>query len=94
MEGLEEKERGKCLKWIELLEEHGPQLKRPYADFVEDGIYELRPRYRNLRSRFLYFFHNKQIIITHGFLKKTDEVPVEEKNKAFNLRTEWLKRND
>jgi hypothetical protein len=27
---------------LALLEEHGPQLKRPYADFLRDKIYELR----------------------------------------------------
>ena len=35
-------ERAKTLAFIELLEEKGPNLHRPYADLLEDGIHELR----------------------------------------------------
>ena len=35
-------EQTKTLSFIELLEEEGPNLHRPYADILEDGIHELR----------------------------------------------------
>ena len=33
----------KCLAYIAQLEAKGHELRRPVADFLRDGIYELRP---------------------------------------------------
>jgi hypothetical protein len=35
-------ERAKILAFIEHLNEKGPDLHKPYADLLEDGIHELR----------------------------------------------------
>jgi len=53
---LQEDVQGKILKWISLLQEHGPALKRPYADKLRDKIYELRLSFSRLEIRILYFF--------------------------------------
>ena len=39
--------------------------------------------------RLLYFFAGKQIVITHGFIKKTGPVPVSELDRAQRLMQEW-----
>ena len=39
--------------------------------------------------RLLYFFADKQIVITHGFVKKTGPVPVSELDRAERLMQEW-----
>ena len=92
LDGIQEKDRCKCLKWIQLLEEHGPQLHRPFADYLKDGIYELRTRFKNMQHRFLFFYHGKFIVVTHGFLKKSHAVEEREIEKALDLKKDWLKR--
>ncbi len=79
------KARAKTSKWIKKLEEYGPDLPRPYADIVRDKIRELRVIFASTQYRLLYFFYGKYIVITHGFIKKTDEVPDNELKKAQNM---------
>ncbi len=64
----------KCLVKIERLAELGHELRRPEADFLRDGIYELRVRHRRVNYRMLYFFHERSAVISHG-LTKEDVVP-------------------
>lgn len=78
------KVRAKIAKWIKKLEEYGPDLPRPYADIVRDKIRELRVIFASTQYRLLYFFYGKYIVIAHGFIKKTDEVPDSEIEKAQN----------
>ena len=78
---------------LELLQEHGPNLDRPHAAYLRDGIWELRPRVKKVRYRLFYFFHNtRQIIITHGIKKKTKKVPPSEIDKAVRYRADYLQR--
>ncbi|MXY80647.1 MAG: type II toxin-antitoxin system RelE/ParE family toxin, partial [Gemmatimonadetes bacterium] len=42
IDSRKEREQAKILSWLSLLEEQGPQLPRPYADLLDDGIHELR----------------------------------------------------
>jgi phage-related protein len=64
----------KCLVKIERLAELGHELRRPEADFLRDGIYELRVRHRRVNYRMLYFFNERMAVICHG-LTKEDVVP-------------------
>ena len=64
----------KCLVKIERLAELGHELRRPEADFLRDGVYELRVRYRRVNYRMLYFFHERSAVLSHG-LTKEDVVP-------------------
>ncbi|MCH8045898.1 MAG: type II toxin-antitoxin system RelE/ParE family toxin [Planctomycetes bacterium] len=43
---------------IERLQSMGYELRRPEADFLRDGIYELRVRHKRMNYRLLYFFHD------------------------------------
>lgn len=90
---LQIKIRAKVSKWIEKLEEEGPNLPRPYADIVRGKIRELRVGFGSNEYRFLYFFFGKAIIITHGFLKKTQRVPEEEIERAERYMRDFLERN-
>ena len=76
------KVRAKVSKWIIKLEEYGPNLPRPYADIVQGKIRELRIIFASTQYRLLYFFYGKYVIITHGFIKKTDSVADNELKKA------------
>jgi len=75
IDGLPVQAQVKCFHKIELLEERGNKLRRPHADYLEDGIFELRARHLKVRYRIFYFFHGKAIaVLSHG-VSKTDRVP-------------------
>ncbi len=60
-----------CIERIDLLKEFGHQLRRPHADYLQDGIYELRIKSRRTQYRILYFFHGQNaIILAHGLIKE------------------------
>jgi DNA-binding XRE family transcriptional regulator/mRNA-degrading endonuclease RelE of RelBE toxin-antitoxin system len=56
LDSLPIKARAKIEKWIELLEEEGPDLPRPYADVLRDKVRELRVKSGPAHYRLLYFF--------------------------------------
>jgi phage-related protein len=86
-------ERAKTATLIEELEEKGPELHRPYADLLEDGIHELRIKRTGDQVRILYFFCYKNIIVlTNVFEKHTDEVPKLEIKTAKKNRDDFLAR--
>src|SRR5258706_11415072 len=61
----------KCLTYIAQLEMQGHELRRPVADFLRDGIYELRPSYQGVNYRILYFFSGKDLaVVSHGIAKE------------------------
>ncbi len=51
------------------------ELRRPLADILRDGIYELRIRKGKVNFRILYFFHGKNVAILGHALTKEDRVP-------------------
>jgi Phage derived protein Gp49-like (DUF891) len=57
--GLPLKARLKCLVRIERLRELGYDLRRPEADLLRDGIYELRVSLSHVQYRILYSFHTE-----------------------------------
>jgi phage-related protein len=92
LDALQMNERAKVAAFIGLLEENGPNLKRPYADFLKDGIHELRIKVTGTQTRILYFFcHEDQIILTNIFEKRTSKVPEKEIDLAKERRTDFLK---
>lgn len=85
LEWLAEQDRkiqDKCIVKIERLQELGFELRRPEADFLRDGIYELRVRHRSVHYRMLYFFHEQTAVLSHG-LTKEDVVPSREIDLAL-----------
>ena len=46
MEALPPKARAKCIVRLDRLEEMGHELRRPEAEYLRDGIYELRTNTR------------------------------------------------
>ena len=88
LDDLPLKVRAKLMKWIELLESEGPDFPRPYADVIRGKIRELRVQFGSNQYRCLYFFDGKQIVMTHGFIKKTERVPERDIEYAENLMKE------
>jgi len=92
LDALPVKVRAKIAKWIELLEEEGPDLPRPYADVLQDKIRELRVKFGPVQYRLLYLFVAKKVIVTHGFVKRTDQIPKAEIEKALNVMEDFWRR--
>lgn len=92
LDGLQAKLREKVVADIMFLEEYGYQAQRPKAALLRDKIYELRTSLGHLEVRLLYFFDKELIILTHGFLKKSDAVPPSEIAKAVNIRADYFLR--
>jgi len=64
-----------CRARIELLAQSGHELRRPAADYLRDGIYELRAKQGHVQYRLLYFFHGRQVAIPAHSLTKEDKIP-------------------
>ena len=89
------RQRAKIMNWIELLESEGPQLPRPYADLLEDGIHELRIKISGDQIRILYFFCFRHfIVLTHTFPKHTERVAPSEIAYAQKCRADFMARYD
>jgi len=90
---LSSSEQAKTFAFIDHLKENGPNLTRPYADLLEDGIHELRIKLTGEQVRILYFFCYKDIIIlTNAFEKHSDKVPKSEIKTAKKNRDDFLDR--
>lgn len=93
LDGLDVKMRAKMLRVIGLLESFGTELREPYSKHLEEGIFELRAQVGTDISRVLYFFVvGRQVILTNGFIKKTQKTPSGEIETAKRYRQDFLER--
>ena len=61
---------------VELLMEHGPNLRLPHSRAMGDGLFELRPRGRSGIGRAFYcFLLDRRVIVLHAFVKKSQQTP-------------------
>ena len=90
---LNVKMRAKMSDTIVLLQDNGNELRLPYSEHLEDGIFELRAKVGSDISRVLFFFYvDKQIILTNGFIKKTQKTPRKVIELAKEYREAYLNR--
>ena len=76
----------KCYLRLERLREMGHELRRPEADYLRDGIYELRIGLRGVNHRILYFFYGSMAaVVSHGLVKE-QAVPPKEIERAMARR--------
>ncbi|MCU1236251.1 MAG: hypothetical protein JWP63_4218 [Candidatus Solibacter sp.] len=56
----------------------GHELRRPEADHLRQGIYELRASLQGIHYRILYFFHGAvAAVVSHGIVKEAAVPPTE-----------------
>ena len=82
----------KCVARIRRLAEAGHELRRPEADYLRDGIYELRARRGHVNYRMLYFFHGHNVAILAHALTKEGEIPDSDIARAIR-RKQAFERN-
>ena len=89
MRTLPVKAQVKCLAYLSQLEDRGHELRRPVADLLRDGIYELRPTYAGIHYRILYFFAGRDaVIVSHGLIKEA-AVPAADIERAIVRRRKF-----
>ncbi len=90
LDSLPAKAQDKCLARLVRLETLGHELRRPEADYLRDGIYELRVSLQGRQYRMLYFFHERRAsVISHGLVKKR-VVPPGEIDRAVARKKQFL----
>jgi len=90
---LDVKKRAKMVGLLEILEEKGNLLREPYSKHLEEGIFEIRCKVGSNITRVLYFFYYEgKIILTNGFVKKTQKTPPEEIRLAKSRRDDYIER--
>ena len=76
LDRLPAKAQDKCRVRIERLRDLGHELHRPEADYLRDGIYELRVGFRGMNYRMLYLFHGRAAaVLAHGLVKERKVPP-------------------
>jgi len=95
IDSLDIKMRAKMVRAIALLQKNGTSLREPYSKPLEDGIFEVRAKVGTDISRVLYFFFvGHKIVLTNGFIKKTQKTPPAEIARAKAYRKEYLNRKE
>lgn len=95
LNNLDIKMQAKMARTIQILQDNGTALREPYSKPLEGGIFELRAKVGSDISRVLYFFFvGKKVILTNGFIKKTQKTPKAEIERAKSYRDEYLNRKE
>lgn len=79
---------------VELLQEHGPNLRLPHSRSMGGGLFELRPKGRSGIGRAFYcFLVGRRVVVVHAFIKKSQQTPDRELETARKRLKElqgWL----
>lgn len=65
----------KCRARLKYLRDNGTACRRPYADYLRDGIYELRAEFGGINYRILYFFGGRDAAVVAAGLTKEAKIP-------------------
>jgi phage-related protein len=81
-----DKAKVKLIARIDRLRQLGHALRRPEADYLGEGLYELRTNLGHVNYRVLYFFHgNVAAVLAHG-LTKEDRIPPADLDRAIRRK--------
>lgn len=79
-----------CVAKIRQLASTGYELRRPAADYLRNGIYELRAKHIHIQYRIPYFFDGQNIaILAHAITKDTDRVPIVDIERAIERKRQF-----
>ncbi len=79
------KEQSKIIAYISELLKEGHNLRRPMADYLGHGIYELRPKNNRI---FYFFFLRDSAVLLHVIKKKTYKIPESDLNICIKRRSQ------
>jgi phage-related protein len=73
------------------------RLRKPYFEYITDsnGIWETRIKVGSDIFRIFFFFDKGNVVVlTHGFVKKTQKTPPDQIKRAEELKADFLRRNN
>jgi phage-related protein len=65
-------------------------IGKPLVDSLDDGIWEVRSRLDNRIARTLFAVVDQEIVLLHGFIKKTQKTPEDELDLAKKRKRQYL----
>ena len=65
------RDQAKIMAYLDELKKQGYNMRRPMADYLGNGIYELRPGSNRI---FYFFFLRENAVLLHAIRKKTDKI--------------------
>ena len=90
LDSLNTKMRTKAVASLTILAEYGNTLREPYSKAIGKGLFELRIKFASDVTRIFYFFYaDNKIIVTNGFVKKTQKTPPNEIALAMKYKAEY-----
>lgn len=93
LESLPVKHKAGAIREIELLEEFRTKLTMPHVKQINRKLWELRIKTFSDISRIFYFVSvSNKIVLLHGFIKKTAEIPEYEKKTAIKRMNDYKRR--
>jgi len=93
LDSLDDKMAAKIYGMMDILAEHGNELRKPYTEHLDDGIFEVRAKFSSNITRVLYFFYvGRTIVMTNGFVKKQQKTPKAQIDLAKKYRRIFLER--
>ncbi|MBR2308196.1 MAG: type II toxin-antitoxin system RelE/ParE family toxin [Fibrobacter sp.] len=94
LDGLDVRAVEKVRRGLELLRLFGNSLREPNSKKINKDLFELRViENSNIYRMFYFFVVGNEIIITHGFTKKSTKTPENEIKRAEAYREDYLKRH-
>ena len=91
LDSLSAKEAQKITWVLRLIEEIDRAPKKYFKKLLPYDIWEVRIDFSGNTYRILSFMYNdSQLILTHGFVKKTQKVPKNEIEKALTYKSDYL----
>jgi len=76
----------KCVARIRMLSQLGHELRRPLADYLDQGIYELRIRRGRVNYRILYFFYRQEASVLAHAITKEDQISRRDLDRAVERK--------
>lgn len=69
----------RMIRLLELMEKHGANLGPPHTESMGDGLFEIRAKAQEGIGRGLFcYLKDRQIVVLHAFVKKTQKTPKRE----------------
>ena len=65
-------------------------IGKPLVDYLNSGIWEVRSRLENRIARTLFAVMDQEIVLLHGFIKKSQKTPADELERAKKRKAIYL----
>ena len=63
----------------------------PLVDSLGSGLWEIRSKLSTRIARILFFVQDEELILLHGFIKKTKKTPPAERALALQRKNAYIK---